>query len=584
MYLRTTKRKNTDGSEVAYYQLAHNERHPDTRKPVARVIHTFGRVDQIDHDDLVRLCRSIARVCGVEVVDPSNRATAPAAQHLDLPQDLEQVRTVGYGPVLVLDELWQRLGLRDLLRTLAQQEGLPELYEQAIEAMVLNRLCTPESKLGVWQRWLEQVYLPDCWGLKLRQMYEAMDLLYRHADEVETAAFRKAVERLDLQVDLVYFDTTTAAFAVDDEDGQPRPRDVACDGADVAPAAGVDPAGEPALRRRGRHKDGSWRIMVKVALAVTREGIPIRSWVLPGNTSDMTLIKQVRQDLKGIQLGRCLFVADSGFNSAENRRELGRAWGKYVLACRTGSVDEIQQKVLTRPGRYAQVSPNLRVKEVVVEEGSRRTRYLLCHNPAEARRQKHHREQALADLEEKLAEHPRATASAKWAIELQASQRYSRYLKVNSHGLLVLDTKAIETASKLDGKWVVETNDDTLTAPDTAEAYKNLLVIERCFRSLKQAQIQLAPFHHRLPQRLVAHVKLCVLALLLERVAEQIAAQPWGQILPVLETLQVTEYETSGHRFFRCNKGGEELGRMLESYDISRPKTVLDVRPKAQNA
>lgn len=70
MYLRTTKRKNKDGSVVEYYQLAHNERHPVTRKPVAKIIHNFGRTDSLDRDELVRLCRSIARVCGLTVLDP----------------------------------------------------------------------------------------------------------------------------------------------------------------------------------------------------------------------------------------------------------------------------------------------------------------------------------------------------------------------------------------------------------------------------------------------------------------------------------------------------------------------------------
>jgi transposase len=410
-----------------------------------------------------------------------------------------------------------------------------------------------------------------------------MDLLYRHGDEVEAAAFRHAVEQLDPEVDLVTFDTNTASFAIDLEDEDLVQQSGHAKDAGAVTTGDESPAGAP-LRRRGRSKDGTWRVQVKVALAVTREGIPIRSWVLPGNTSDMTLVKLVRQDLKGLKLGRVLFVADSGFNSAENRREQGRAWGTYVLACRMGSVDEIQQKVMTRPGRYAEVSGNLRVKEVIVEQGSRRTRTILCHNPAEARHQKHHREQALAELSEKLAEHPQRAATAKWAIELRASQRYGRYLKVDAHGQLVLDPVAIQAASKHDGKWVVETNDEAFTAIDTAEAYKSLLVIERCFRSLEQAQIQLAPFHHRLPHRLVAHVKLCVLALLLARVAERITAQPWGEILSVLETLQVTEYETPAHRFFRCNRASPELPALLESFGISRPKPVLAVIRRTPDA
>ena len=88
MYLRTTKRKNKDGSEVAYYQLAHNERHPETKKPVAKVIHRFGRADQMDKDGLVRLCKSIAKVCGVTVNDPSDSTLSPPSSHVDLPSKI----------------------------------------------------------------------------------------------------------------------------------------------------------------------------------------------------------------------------------------------------------------------------------------------------------------------------------------------------------------------------------------------------------------------------------------------------------------------------------------------------------------
>ncbi|MBM9538849.1 hypothetical protein JWG43_17420 [Desulfobulbus alkaliphilus] len=75
MYLRTTQRKNKDGTVTVYYQLAHSERHPETGKSSAKIIHSFGRADQVDREALVRLCRSIARVCGVTVVDPLDDST-----------------------------------------------------------------------------------------------------------------------------------------------------------------------------------------------------------------------------------------------------------------------------------------------------------------------------------------------------------------------------------------------------------------------------------------------------------------------------------------------------------------------------
>jgi hypothetical protein len=129
--------------------------------------------------------------------------------------------------------------------------------------MVANRLCEPDSKLGVWDRWLSKVYLPSCKGLKLNHMYEAMDLLHAHADEVEKTVFFQTANLFNLEVDLIFYNTTTASFSVDYEDDPERHSNAT-------------------LRKFGHAKEGFWAPQVVVALAVTREGIPVRSWVLPG--------------------------------------------------------------------------------------------------------------------------------------------------------------------------------------------------------------------------------------------------------------------------------------------------------------
>ena len=117
MYLRTTSRKNKDGSVVKYYQLAHNERDPDTRKPVAHIIHSFGRADQLDRDSLVRLCRSIARVCGLQLIDPpsDSHGTALLAS-TGLPEDLRLIRTLTLGTVLTIEAVWEQLGIGQVFR------------------------------------------------------------------------------------------------------------------------------------------------------------------------------------------------------------------------------------------------------------------------------------------------------------------------------------------------------------------------------------------------------------------------------------------------------------------------------------
>jgi len=559
MYLRTTKRKNKDGSEVSYYQLAHNERHPETRKPVAKVIHKFGRADQVDKDALVRLCKSIAKVCGVSVNVPSDGATPAHPSEADLPPDIKLIGTVMLGTVYVIDALWERLGIGKVLRQIAdRKKGDQARYERALLAMVANRLCEPESKLGVWDRWLEKVYLPSCNDLKLDHMYEAMDFLNDNINQVEETIFNNTADLFNLDVDLIFYDTTTASFSIDYED-----EDIEDE--------------EPVLRKRGKAKEGGWSPQIVVALAVTRDGLPVRSWIFPGNTTDVTTVKRIRADLRGWKLSRALFVADSGMNSEDNRAELSRAFGKYILATRMASVSEVKKTVLSKKGPYQSIKENLKAKEVIVGDGERRKRYILCHNPKEARRQEAHRKEIVRLLEKKLAEHKNRQATAQWAIELLASQRYKRYLTTTSTNKLRIDRKAVREAQRYDGKWVLETNDDTISVEDAAKGYKGLMIIERCFRSLKRTQIKMTPMYHWADRRIKTHVKICVLALLLERVAEISCSQPWFHIRRALDKLQATECHGSNHTFFKLNEVPQEVKEIFDMLGISLPSSVLGI-------
>jgi transposase len=557
MYLRTSRRKNKDGSVTEYYQLAHNERHPETRKPVAHIVHNFGRADQLDRDELVRLCRSIARVCDVEVIDRLAQEEGECTNDA-LAGDVKLIGTVGLGPVVVIEALWKRLGIGEILQERLRKRKRALEYERALLAMTANRLCEPESKLGVWDRWLSKVYLPSCDGLMLRQMYEAMDFLYAEASAVEEAVFFHTADLLNLDVDLIFYDTTTATFSVDEEDE-------------------LSEEGETGLRRWGKPKEGSWAVQVVVALAVTREGLPVRCWVFPGNATDPKTVEQIKRDLRGWKLSRALFVADAGMNSQENRAELGRACGKYLLATRLASVAEIKQEVLAARGRFKVMDEHLHAKEVTVGDGERRRRYIVCYNPKEAKRQQHHRAELIQALEQELARHPDKTASAQWAIELLASGRYKRYLTTTKNGKIRIDRAAIREAQRYDGKWVLETNDDTISLEDAAFGYKGLLVIERCFRSLKRTQIKMTPMFHWLPHRIEAHVRICVLALLIERVAELACAQSWFRIRRTLDGLQATEFHTPSQIFFRMNEVSKPVRQIFKSLAIPLPKRVLAI-------
>jgi transposase len=299
--------------------------------------------------------------------------------------------------------------------------------------------------------------------------------------------------------------------------------------------------------------------------------------VLPGNTADVATVEKVRADLRGWNLGRALFVADAGMNSENNRSELARACGKYLLACRMANIADIKHEVLGKRGRYTVFTDNLQAKEIIVGDGERRKRYILCYNPKEAKRQRIHREETVALLEAKLESHKDSSATAQWAIELLASRRFKRYLRVTKAGKVRFDKASIREASKYDGKWVLETNDDTLSLEDAARGYKGLMVIERCFRSLKRTQIKMMPMYHWASRRIEAHVKICVLALMVERIAELACGKPWRQIRDALAELNITEFFDLKNRVLMRNELPPKTGKIFKLLKINPPKQVIDL-------
>ena len=149
MYLRKTKRKNKDGSTTEYYQLAHNERHPVTKRTVAKIIHSFGRTDAIDRDGLVRLCRSIARVCSLRVIDPMDEEyPRQFTSSIGLPENLKLKKTTALGCVLAIEAMWERLGIKEFLCKISRKGRQMVPHERALFAMTANRLCEPDSKLA----------------------------------------------------------------------------------------------------------------------------------------------------------------------------------------------------------------------------------------------------------------------------------------------------------------------------------------------------------------------------------------------------------------------------------------------------
>jgi transposase len=524
MYLRRTQRRRKDGSVVGYVQLAHNRRVDGVTR--AEVLLNLGREDELDMDGLRRLAASIVRFTDGDgaTVLLGERSSGVAPDDGGLEVDTSRA----LGGVWLLDALWRRLGVPDALAKVLGPRKFATDVERVLFAMVANRALEPCSKLACSEWAVADVAIDGLEQIDEDHCYRAMDLLVE-ADtqgQVQEAVFFACSDLLNLEVDLLFFDTTSTYFERDEPE-----------------------TGDGAFRVYGHSKDHRPDLpQVVIGLAVTREGIPVRVWVWPGNTNDMSVVQEVKDDLRGWRLGRVVTVVDRGFSSDENLRYLTRAGGHWIAGerMRDGSADA--QAALSRQGRYQTVKDNLRVKEVMVGIGDAAKRFIVCHNPGEAERDRLTREQTITRLQAELERIKTARAKSKGTKDDGAHHRaecalrdhptLGRYLRQTSTGRLLIDRKKIKAEERLDGKYLLSTSDPDLSAEDVALGYKNLLEAERGFRDLKST-LELRPVFHRLERRIRAHILLCWLALLMIRLAERTTNQTWRRIALDMQRLHL---------------------------------------------
>ena len=180
VFLRETRRTNRDGSVVSYLQLAHNERHPVSGNPVAKVIHSFGRADTVDRAALARLVSSISRFLTPEqAVEATTAVTAAGAA------DVEVLDSRRLGAAWTLDRIWERLGIGAAIRRAAAGRRLDgEAVERVVFALVCQRACEPGSKLAATGWVAERVAIAGCSGFSDDAAYAAMDFLLDALGEI----------------------------------------------------------------------------------------------------------------------------------------------------------------------------------------------------------------------------------------------------------------------------------------------------------------------------------------------------------------------------------------------------------------
>lgn len=543
MYVRTTQRKNVDGTVVRYVQLATKTRVEG--KSVAKILVNLGREDALDREGLTRLVASINRYLGVVGEGPDLGVPQVAAL---VGEELRITGSKPMGTAYLLDGLWRQLGIDTALKRVLGDRRFTTDVERVLFALVANRAIDPLSKLAATEWACEDVLIAGLEELDEDQAYRAMDLLAeaKTAAAVQEAVFFAAASLLNLEVDVVFFDTTSTYWERDSED----PPDEA--------------TGEGGFRRYGHSKDHRPDLpQIVIGLAVTKEGIPVRCWAWPGNTTDVTVLPQVKDDLTNWRLGRVIMVVDRGFSSTANLTALQRAGGGYIAGMRMRDGNSLVAQALSRQGRYQDVADNLRVKEVKLDSTPGR-RWIIALNPDRAAKDKTDRDRQLDSVRAELdriatmraktpktpktgkgttAPKPKTAATAtrtastgeqqpahvKAECALRDHPALGRWVKQSKTGRLSIDRARVTAEERLDGKYLLTTSDPLLSAEDVARGYKNLLEAERSFRDMKST-LSLRPVYHRLEVRIRAHVLLCWLALLLVRVAERRTAQTWTTI------------------------------------------------------
>lgn len=585
MYLRTIQRKNKDGTVVRYVQLAHNVWDPVKKQSTAKVLHSFGREDELDRDGLARLADSINRYLGIET---AARDTVDAGGH-EREAGLQPVSCRAVGGGWLLDGIWRQLAIDQTLNKLLEGRRLDASTERVLFTMVANRALAPadhKSKLGCLS-WVQEVLLPGVGdlGVDANICYRAMDWLLEVEDELAEQVYWAVADLLDLEVDLLLFDTTSTYWQTDRADPAPGgegdgptaeqvlPDQIDGDSDEASPSSG--------FRAYGKSKDHRPDLpQVVVGMAVTRTGIPIRVWCWPGNTGDSPLIRQVKTDLKAWKLNRVVWVADRGFTSEQNRRYLQRGGGHYIMGekLRHGSKDA--QAALKRQGRYKTVAGNLQVKEVVLDDATMRDRFIVCRNPDEADRDRTIRDQIVQRLEAAIegSDELTATKRAELTGALRTRPAYNRLLRVTKSGMLRIDRGAITADAKLDGKYLLRTSDPTLSAEDVALGYKQLLQVERGWRDLK-LHLDLRPVYHRLEDRIRAHVLLCWLALLLTRIAEDACNDTWRNLRRELQRLHAIERAGSAGHLIETTALTAGHEHIFTATGIKPPPRFLGITP-----
>lgn len=496
-----------------YAQLVESFR-DEHGKPRQRTVATIGRVDEVD-GQVDSLLSGLLRAKGRSLGETS----------------VPQVRfesALALGDVWALDQLWHELGF-DRLAGVFRRARFTNPIEHALRVMVFNRLCDPDSKLGVL-RWLQTVSMPgiDAEALTHQQLLRSMDALMDHQDAVDECVAGLLRPLIDEDLSVVFYDLTTIrAQGLSEQEGD--------------------------VRHFGMSKEGGIARQFMLGVVQTADGMPIYHEVFAGNTAEAPTLEPTLKKVMARypHIRRLVVVADRGLLSLDNIEALSKM---RLVGETSGSTNQALEFILAVPGRrygeFADLLEPINARARASEQGATEERIdetqwqglrlVVAHNPNQAAQQTAKRQARIDQLRlradqlvgkldsqdagkvyrgRKLSD---TGVTARFFHEVSEAH-LTRIIKVDLQAELFtwdIDQTALARAQAMDGKLLLVTNVQDLTPHDVVRRYKALADIERGFRVLK-SEIEIAPVFHRLPERIKAHASICMLALIVYRVMRQ---------------------------------------------------------------
>lgn len=493
--------KVTTSGPRRYVQLVEAYR-DDNGRPKQRTVATLGRLDQLN-SELESVISGLLRVTGksLPIAPPTPSVMFESARD--------------YGDVWALTELWNSLGF-DRLRQVFRRTRHTIDVEALIRVMVLNRLCDPDSKLGVL-RWVETVALPGIMAEKIEhhQLLRAMDTMVAHQDEVDQVLASLLRPLVDQDLAVVFYDMTTIrAEGLSQQD-----KDV---------------------RKFGMSKEGLVARQVMLGVVQTADGLPLYHEVFDGNTAEVTTLKPIIEKIvKRFPIKRIIAVADRGLLSTDNLADMqaitlpGGGTLEFILAVPGRRYGDFVD--LLAPFHSAQCAKAK--QEVLGEAVWNNLRLIIAHDPQVALEAGAKRDSRIEALERQATEWTgkldgQDTGKKKRGRKLSdggARARFyhevceahlARIIRVDLKSELftyTIDDRALAHTRLMDGKLLLVTNTNDLAPDEVVKRYKSLADIERGFRVLK-SEIEIGPIYHRLPERIRAHAAICFMALILYRI------------------------------------------------------------------